>query len=645
MNQSAGRQSAAPALITKGLWYLRRLSVMRPPELVHRTGQAATLVALRAHFHWGRAGSPAAAPELAFTRATSRQLPELDIDQHWIRAAAPALLSGSTGRPGLSWRWSQDAQIWHRAPDTGALWPRTFFGAIPYRPGNPYGDVRALWEPARLQHLLALALLADAGARRTRQRAIALLRAQLTSWVQENPPLAGPHYISSMECGLRLMAACYTLDTIRPWLEERDACRDAVARIAASHAPLIAKRLSLYSSRGNHTIAEAAALVHAGAIFTEFPQARTWLRNGLNLLAKEADFQILPDGGGVEAAIGYHTVNLQLIALTEQLLARFHLASDPRLAAAIARGTAFLQGMALPDGTLPDIGDNDDGQALSPALTLCRPAPRGPSPPLLQAYPESGYTVIHQPRAGGPLQLTLDHGPLGMSPAFGHGHADALSLLLTVGKTPVLVATGTYSYADDPQWRGYFRGTSAHNTVTVDGRDQAQQSGNFQWARPYNAALLEKHINDDGSGRLLATHDGYRDQGVRHARGLVWSPQGWVIILDLLTGSGDHDLALHWHLGVPAQKREEGELALAIPDAPARLSCTGGEISLHTGDTSPILGWRSPSYGVREPLTTLRVAYSGPLPHRMVTIFRFQGAAVTEPDMEECLQWMTESTR
>ena len=32
---------------------------------------------------------------------------------------------------------------------------------------------------------------------------------------------------------------------------------------------------------------------------------------------------------------------------------------------------------------------------------------------------------------------------------------------------------GRYTYAEgDPNWRHWFRGTAAHNTVTVDGRDQ-----------------------------------------------------------------------------------------------------------------------------------------------------------------------------
>jgi hypothetical protein len=54
-----------------------------------------------------------------------------------------------------------DGSCWHRAPDTGALWPRRFFADIPIHAGNSCGDIRIAWEPSRLQHLVLLAMLAQ----------------------------------------------------------------------------------------------------------------------------------------------------------------------------------------------------------------------------------------------------------------------------------------------------------------------------------------------------------------------------------------------------------------------------------------------------------------------------------------------------
>ncbi len=40
----------------------------------------------------------------------------------------------------------------------------------------------------------------------------------------------------------------------------------------------------------------------------------------------------------------------------------------------------------------------------------------------------------------------------------------------------ILVDAGTYTYVE-PQWRDWFRATAAHNTVRIDGRDQAVAAG------------------------------------------------------------------------------------------------------------------------------------------------------------------------
>ena len=68
----------------------------------------------------------------------------------------------------------------------------------------------------------------------------------------------------------------------------------------------------------------------------------------------------------------------------------------------------------------------------------------------------------------------------GMPPLYNHGHADALSITLSVGGKETLVDPGTYRYNGEPEFRKYFKGTRAHNTVTIDGLDQAvQETGLF----------------------------------------------------------------------------------------------------------------------------------------------------------------------
>ena len=74
------------------------------------------------------------------------------------------------------------------------------------------------------------------------------------------------------------------------------------------------------------------------------------------------------------------------------------------------------------------------------------------------------------------LNSLLFAGSFGLDPLYAHAHADALSFNLSYGGRQFLVDPGTYCY-DWSEWRRYFRSTAAHNTVRIDGLDQAVQDG------------------------------------------------------------------------------------------------------------------------------------------------------------------------
>jgi Heparinase II/III-like protein len=218
-----------------------------------------------------------------------------------------------------------------------------------------------------------------------------------------------------------------------------------------------------------------------------------------------------------------------------------------------------------------------------------------------------------------PTRLILDHGLLGMPPCYAHGHADALSILFQAGGQDVLADTGTFAYLGHPDWRRYFRGTRAHNTVVVDGLDQAVQETGFQWSSPFNSRLVIRAERADGETVLVAMHDGYLQRtGVIHWRGLLYRYPGLWVIIDRLTGSGIHDLELNWHLGLTPIPDGNGYL-LEGAESRIRLTIEGGEVAIHRGKTAPILGWRSRFYGGKEPMDTLHTTYRGALQHEFVT--------------------------
>jgi hypothetical protein len=353
-------------------------------------------------------------------------------------------------------------------------------------------------------------------------------------------------------------------------------------------------------------------------LFPEFGQANRWKARGLDLLRQEAARQVLPDGGGIEQAFSYHRFVLDLLGLVAALLSHHGEDVPDEIADACDRGRRFLSGVEVRPGLLPPVGDGDGGYALSPYLVWRSGVERdSDGAASVISFPDSGHTVLRTGEDG--LTLLFDHGPLGMAPGFGHAHADALSVVAYCAAAPVLVDSGTFTYTGDPAWRQYFRSTRAHNTVAVDGLDQACQETAFQWSRPYRSELLRNEARPDGGVCLLARHDGYTSLGVIHWRGIVYRP-GWpLLVWDRLEGTGARRLTLHWHCASPPVPRD-GVYRLEGAGNALFLAIHGGATDLHQGDTDPPLGWVSPAYGVREPAATLRTEYCGVLPHEFITL-------------------------
>jgi len=600
-------------------WYVRRLSVMQPGEVLSRVGSQYELAVLSLRHRLGLTAPHK--DQLDFQRygfcsAREPRLPLWFYKTQLDEAMSARVLAGGLPEDHWTWSWTQDSEVWHRAPDTGQTWPRRFFGSIPYREGNPYGDVRLVWEPSRLQQLVVLAHIAAQGDVPLRERAVAAMETQFLSWIDANPYLTGVHYVSAMECGLRLIAVCHAFDLVRAWLRQPDLIWASVVRLVEGHADLIQRRISLHSSLGNHTIAEASALVYAGMLFPEMAHAAEWRMDGLALLESESAHQVTADGGGIEQGVWY----LQFISDLYGLIVAFLEARGERIPDAVRRvsiqSRTFLAAMTDDAGGLASIGDSDGGYALSPALDFSLIDPS--HEPGLITFEDSGYSVLKSVGVS-PARLILDHGPLGMPPCYAHGHADALSILFQAGGQDVLADTGTFAYSGHPDWRRYFRGTRAHNTVVVDGLDQAVQETGFQWSSPFNSRLVFRAEHADGETFLVAMHDGYLQRtGVIHWRGLLYRHPGLWVIIDRLTGSGIHDLELNWHLGLTPIPDGNGYL-LEGAESRIRLTIEGGEVAIHRGKTAPILGWRSRSYGGKEPMDTLHVTYRGALQHEFVT--------------------------
>jgi hypothetical protein len=196
-------------------------------------------------------------------------------------------------------------------------------------------------------------------------------------------------------------------------------------------------------------------------------------------------------------------------------------------------------------------------------------------------------------------------------PSAAHGHADCLSVIVALGGRPVLVDPGFFCYNGDPEWEVHFRRTRAHNTLTIDGRDQARHVSKMAWTRTYSAAP-EGWSPDGDLAWARGSHDGYahgRD-GVVHRRTIWLRPDGYVVLYDEITGSGNHVIEANFQFA-PGGLTIEGNAAALLDDRfELAWACTSTPAAVvRRGEEGPGGGWVAGSLGVREPAPRLTLTF------------------------------------
>lgn len=282
---------------------------------------------------------------------------------------------------------------------------------------------------------------------------------------------------------------------------------------------------------GNHLFANAKALVFAG-LFFDGSEAQRWLEKGLQLLRREIPEQILSDGGHFERSTMYHALAFEDMLDLHNLFAIFAgtLPSNATKVACevqkrIAAIRHFFETMLHPDGEISFFNDAAFGIAPHPAELLRYAKELGFSSAHKFSAPithlaATGYLRIQYPTlkcveetprnhesAAPAMVALLDVAPLGPDYLPGHAHADTLSFELSLFGERVFVNSGTSCYGLGVE-RERQRGSKAHNTVVIDGKNSSEVWAGFRVARRAYPRRLE--ISDGQAISVRCAHDGYR---------------------------------------------------------------------------------------------------------------------------------------
>ncbi|HLF25780.1 MAG TPA: alginate lyase family protein [Anaerolineae bacterium] len=487
-------------------------------------------------------------------------------------------------------------------------------------------------------------------------------RQLVVDWLARNPiGIDRPGWRSPFEVAFRSTMWTWAFHYFRssPVFDDKT-CRLFLKSLLA-HGRYLDRNLELHVPN-NHLLLEAKALAWLGLLFPEFKEAKRWRRRGLNLLYREVRAQVGPDGVHGEQSTHYQRVIagelLELLVLLENH--RQPLAAD--IIAAFSRMVEFELWVTKPNGQAPLLSDaaltdthlrfsaasagpvflgRDDLRANAPPLDAAGiwllGAQRINLPPLRplrsrplgsRAFPAGGYFVM---RTGGDAEaayLVFDCGPFGYAPVPGHGHADALSFELHAGGQTLLADPGIYSASLGREWRNFFRGSRAHNTVVVDDQDQSLLLDTRRVYRPASATLHAWRV-DDRYDFVDGSHDGYLrlPEPITHRRQIFFAKPEYWIMIDELTGHGRHTFDLYFHLlpdAEPCLYADSQAVWIGNGHQPGLgivpLATADLQAEIITGATEPIQGWMSFDSGEKQPAPALRYRWVGQAPVQFCTV-------------------------
>jgi hypothetical protein len=547
------------------------------------------------------------------------------------------------------------------------VWPDIYYGdlAFGHDPRHPERDVRWCWELNRFQHLLWLGaawrLTAD-------ERFAGAARSHIESWVEVQRYPWGVHWASNLEVGLRALSwmRCHILCCSSGEWESRFVNR--LLSCLYLHAAHLEKELSLHHPPGNHLLGETAALFCLSLAYPFFTDSSRWRTNAVSVLNRLVPQLIHPDGVYAEQTTGYFRFVCEFLFPVLDLARQHGIPLSPLISERLHAGLQWMASLS-PRGTeVPMIGDADTGAAIGWRLSdywdftplMALGAVQGNRPELatgIHAFPAESYLMLggearnafrelagecqregaheppfelrHFPHGGYQVSqspgffVVFDVGPLGLAPAYAHGHADGLSFILYHRGCPVLVDPGTGLYNGPPEWRGYFPSAAAHNTMTVAGASPVERLDTFRWSAPLQ---IEAKPPLKGS-RWHLLQGSIQWGGLVHIRTLLHVADEGLIILDRVEGKGKHDLEFRFHFDPQWDLGHATERHLV-----AVSSSDGLDFVFHTpspmtptimkGAEAPMAGWVSPYYGCRIPSPTVIVAQRTRLPTHMVTIIK-----------------------
>lgn len=360
-----------------------------------------------------------------------------------------------------------------------------------------------------------------------------------------------------------------------------------------------------FSSRGNHLLFETQRLLYAACFFPEFKRASNWLDKGVNILTKQMNVQVYPDGLQYELTPSYDvaSINIFLRALRITKINgkenEFPISFRNRLEKMIMAVVNF----SFPDYTYPMFGDAKlttyknmfgnfkDWTEVYPNNDVIRyfatKGNEGSLPKYLShELTSGGFYTFRSGWDSTSIVMVLKASP----PAFWHTQPDNGNFVLWINGRRFTPDTGSYVYGGNKEvlkLRRWYRQSRNHQTLTLN--------NNNIWI---NDAHLIKWSTSDSLDVLVYSNPSYKN--LTHRRTVLFINNSFFVIVDEAIGHATGELELHYLLG-PGKaviNRNKNKIYTSYSDnnnllvqcfskEPLKLTKKVGKVSWHYRESEP----------------------------------------------------------
>jgi len=429
---------------------------------------------------------------------------------------------------------------------------------------------------------------------------------QICDWIKNNPVRFGPNWAVNMEVGIRI---ANWLISLLFFSKSHHLTNDFLSMLLASagqHGKHIISNLenvSLITS--NHTLGNYAGLYILGILCPVLKESRKWRLFAKRELEKEIFRQTFEDGWDFESSTAYHRL------VTEMFLYPFLVGEfvndrfSDGYAGRLRKMVEVLGEAAKSNGTIPQIGDNDNGRffvfrtdrgaedlrvdyLLQTAQRSRRITPKIKGVESV-FYPDAGRYIFKSPH----IYMLLAAGPKGQAGNGGHAHNDVLSFELNIDGNDIIVDPGTYCYTGDPESRNDFRSVFNHSTLCWKGLEPCSLERGLFTLPEEGILTIEGCAVGEKEDVFSAV---YKYKGRFHRRGIIFKKGEDEI---QITDTCSHEGAILSFVCAPGvdpfienQKFQAGKARFQFDRA---------------GDIEIMASYYSPSYGKQAPSKIVRV--------------------------------------